>query len=166
MRNSLMNYSLKDILKLDYENSTIENNSTEEYATGCAKTSKTNKSRKTNKTKQGFLSQPEKLTLNINKNGVLKVKNKRYLRIGKISLHDTFKNRNITNVEYVGILDTHTGELLCFDIETVYNDYLTFGIDKVKTPDDRIYSISPHTQEIVRRHVEQDSESYGDFEVL
>lgn len=44
---------------------------------------------------------------------------KRYLRLGKISLFDAVKSTSITNEEYIGILDTLTGQLMCVDTETI-----------------------------------------------
>lgn len=44
---------------------------------------------------------------------------KRYLRLGKISLFDAVKSTCITNEEYIGILDTLTGQLMCVDTETI-----------------------------------------------
>lgn len=130
MSNPLMKYSLDDILKIDYLSESPPQ-----------------------LINPGFLSKPEQVIMNIDEHGILKIQNHRYLRLGKISLYDPLNSKSITNNEYVGILDTYTGEMLCFDINTVYKDYIQHGIDKVKGIDDKIFSITPQTQDIVINHI-------------
>lgn len=103
--------------------------------------------------KEAFLSKPEKVKLHIDGNGVLKVKGKRYLRLGKINLFDPVKGKNLSSREYVGILDTETGQVLCFDINEIYENYVQNGITQVCSPDARKYDITSQTKNIVMNTV-------------
>lgn len=104
---------------------------------------------------KGFLSKPEKLKMYIDEKGLLKVKGKRYLRLGKISLFDSVKDKSISSKKFVGILDTNTGEIQCFDINEIYEKYIQDGINKVRTPDDKTYNITTQTKEIVMNEINQ-----------
>lgn len=100
----------------------------------------------------GFLSKPENLQLQIQENGRLTINGKRYLRLGKITLFNPVKSDHITPNKYVGILDTNTGQVLCFDIDTIYMEYIQKGIDTVNTNYNNTlttYAISNQTKKIV-----------------
>ena len=99
--------------------------------------------------KDAFLTKSEKIKLNINDQGRLQVKGKRYLRLGKISLYDPVSSRPISPSEFVGILDTMTGEVQCFDINKVYEEYIQDGTEHINTGAGSTYRISEQTKEIV-----------------
>jgi len=103
--------------------------------------------------KGGFLSKPEKIKMQINENGLLKVKGKRYLRLGKINLFDPVESKHISDSEFVGVLDTNTGEILCFDINRMYKEYIQSGANHVLTDDNRTYKICSQTKDIVMNTV-------------
>lgn len=112
-----------------------------------------------------FLSNPEKVKLHIDENGLLKVKGKRYLRLGKINLFDPVQGEDISSRKFIGILDTSTGQVLCFDIKEIYEKYVQNGITQVRSPDQRTYGISSQTKEIVMNSVldqKKDSGSLAD----
>jgi len=99
--------------------------------------------------KQPFLSKPEKIKMYIDENGLLKIKGKRYMRLGKINLFDPVESKHISEEEFVGIIDTNTGEILCFDINKIYKEYIQSGIEHVETNDKKIYEITSQTKNIV-----------------
>lgn len=99
--------------------------------------------------KAPFLSKPEKVKLQISQDGTLSVKGKRFLRLGKIKLFDAVKGTNITDTEYVGILDTDTGEIQCFDIGVIYQEYIKKDIQLVFTKNEKRYSITDQTKQII-----------------
>ena len=110
---------------------------------------------------QGSLSTPEKLKLHITGDGTLSIKGKRYLRLGKITLFDPVKSKNITEKKYVGILDTATGEVLCFDINLVYKEYISKNKNFIHTHDNRKYEISLQTKDIVRNTIADDKQKHS-----
>ena len=99
--------------------------------------------------KAPFLSKPEKVKLQISQDGTLSVKGKRFLRLGKIKLFDPVKGTNITDTEYVGILDTDTGQIQCFDIGVIYEEYIKKDIQLVFTNNQKRYSITDQTKQII-----------------
>jgi hypothetical protein len=100
------------------------------------------------------LSKPEKVKMVIEKNGLLKIKDKRYLRLGKISLYDPVKQQCITDKEYVGILDTDTGEIQCFDIDEIYSQYIEAGVGIMRVANTK-YKLTDQTKEIVMNNVHE-----------
>jgi len=95
-----------------------------------------------------FLAKPERVKMMIDENGHLKVKGKRYIRLGKIRLYDPVKQQNISNKEYVGIIDTESGEIQCFDIDDMYSHYIENNVG-IMQASDKQYKISDQTKDIV-----------------
>lgn len=95
------------------------------------------------------------LEIYIDEDGVLKIKNKRYMKLGKIELHDVIKEKPIQNTKYIGVLDTHTGKVLCFDIEQLYSKYLQRGEHTIHTTNGEVYSICLQTKKIVQNSINQ-----------
>lgn len=64
----------------------------------------------------------------------IRVSGRRFLKLGRITLYDGLNDCYITNNEYISILDTHTSELFCFDINNIDEKYLCdeSGIIKIK----------------------------------
>lgn len=48
----------------------------------------------------------------------------RYIRLGKVQLHDALVDQPLLEQKFIIILDTHTQVLHCFDIEKLYNEYI------------------------------------------
>lgn len=108
--------------------------------------------------KKPFLSKPERIKMHIDENGLLKIKGKRYLRLGKINLFNPVESKHISGDEFVGILDTNTGEILCFDINKIYKEYIQSGIEHVETDDNKIYEITSQTKNIIMNVILQQKE--------
>ncbi len=65
--------------------------------------------------------------------GTITIAGQRYLKLGKINLYDPFKDTNVSNQQYIGVLDTFTGNVVCLDMDILYKQFIAQNKDIVQS---------------------------------
>ncbi len=65
--------------------------------------------------------------------GKMNVVGTRYIRLGKVQLHNSLLDEPLFEQKFIIILDTYTQILHCFDIEKLYNEYIVAEKDHAFT---------------------------------
>lgn len=65
--------------------------------------------------------------------GKVVITDKRYLRLGKLVLYDSIKDEPFDEDKYIAILDTHYQILHCFNVQHLYDNYVSKEKDRTTT---------------------------------
>ena len=65
--------------------------------------------------------------------GQMHILGNRYIRLGKVQLHDSIEDTLFSEKKFIAILDTHLQILHCFDIKRLYDQYITSERDHAFT---------------------------------
>lgn len=85
----------------------------------------------------------------VSENGTLEMSdNKRFLRLGKISLYNGVDERYFSDKEYMGILDTLNGRVVCVDLDTIYTECVQKNNNTLSIGN-MLFNITPETKKVV-----------------
>lgn len=85
----------------------------------------------------------------VSENGTLEISDKkRFLRLGKISLYDGVNGQYLNDKEFMGILDTLNGRVVCVDLDTIYTECVQKNNNTLSIGN-MLFNITPETKKVV-----------------
>lgn len=105
-----------------------------------------------NQSKKFSLKSPKKPNIvksYVSENGTLEISDKkRFLRLGKISLYDGVNGQYLNDKEFMGILDTLNGRVVCVDLDTIYTECVQKNNNTLSIGN-MLFNITPETKKVV-----------------
>ena len=90
----------------------------------------------------------ESTTKSLTKSPTKTSEKKRFLRLGKISLYNGVEERYFSDKQYMGILDTLNGRVVCVDLDTIYTECVQKNNNTLSIGN-MLFNITPETKKIV-----------------